>query len=595
MPDSTNKTLPTTPAVSGAVFRTPEIARAVMRAVREYFVITLDADGSITSWDESAARLTGIEAAAAVGQPLAALLQSEDETNAGTKVEDALSAARRTGTCETEQAWPTSHGDRLFAHVSYTALEDGGFLVVARDLAGTARGVDRLPAVAVHSTLEEELHNAERRAAFLAEASSILVASSLDFESTVRALARLGVSRLADWCAVVAYDAHERLRFVDLSHRDPRIERGIRGMRGELVPPEETTIVAATSGGDTVRLDKIPETLWNAFDAVSTEGLRSDSAVGVIVPLLGRGRAIGALLLVSNRRRYRQDEIAVAEELARRAAIAIDNARLYREAQEANRAKTDFLAIMSHELRTPLNAIMGYTDLLDAEIAGTLTEEQRRQIARVRASARHLLQLIEEILSFARMEAGAEELRLMMMPIDALADEAVAVIAPLANEKNLDVSVRAEGSEGIESDPGKVRQILVNLLSNAVKFTERGSIEVHTYARDGMAYFEVKDTGIGIDRELEQRIFDPFWQAERPTTRRVGGTGLGLSVSIRYARLLGGDLAVRSTPGTGSVFTLKLPLVFPSERAEAARAAGVSDKDARIRFAAARPKQDEAE
>jgi signal transduction histidine kinase len=179
----------------------------------------------------------------------------------------------------------------------------------------------------------------------------------------------------------------------------------------------------------------------------------------------------------------------------------------------------------------------------------------------VRASASHLLQLIDEILGFARMEAGVAEVRLQRVAGADLAQEAAAVIEPVATAKGLELRVDApDRSTVIETDAGKARQILVNLLSNAVKFTKAGVVEVAFRAEEGRAKFIVRDTGIGIPRDQIERIFDPFWQVERPTTRRFGGTGLGLSVSRRFARLLRGELVVGSEPGRGTTVTLELPL-----------------------------------
>ena len=257
--------------------------------------------------------------------------------------------------------------------------------------------------------------------------------------------------------------------------------------------------------------------------------------------------------------------------------------------RSATKAKDQFLAVMSHELRTPLNAIMGYTDLLDAEIDGPLHPRQRRQLSRIRTSARQLLQLIEEVLGFARLEAGTEEVHLQRLPLGTLARDAAAVAEPFAGAKELGFEVDVDDEETrIETDPGKTRQILVNLLSNAVKFTERGLVALRARSNGEYVVFDVCDTGVGIEDEKLERIFDPFWQVERPNTRRVGGTGLGLSVSQRYARLLGGEIRVSSTPGKGSCFTLTLPLRFDAEIAEAARAAGAADDDAERRFAAMR-------
>jgi signal transduction histidine kinase len=229
-------------------------------------------------------------------------------------------------------------------------------------------------------------------------------------------------------------------------------------------------------------------------------------------------------------------------------------------AEQASRAKSDFLAVMSHELRTPLNAIVGYTSLLDAGVTGPVTDAQRWQLGRVAASAQHLVGLIDQILSLSRIEAGREAVRVERVAVAALLDDAAAMAAPQAAGKGLAFVVRPPPSAVVvDTDAEKVRQILVNLLSNAVKFTDRGEVQLAAEDRDGVVEFRVRDSGVGIDARHLERIFEPFWQVEQRAAHRAAGTGLGLDVSRRLARLLGGDLSVTSAPGAGSTFTLRVP------------------------------------
>ena len=413
--------------------------------------------------------------------------------------------------------------------------------------------------------LRSELEKAQRRAAFLSEASSILVAASGDFEATLTALSRLAVSRLCDWCAIHSIDSAGKLERVAVTHTDPRLDKPLTGLVDHSLNPQWRRMLrsVADTGSSQVLAQLEPDTWFENADADRQLLESVASGTAMITPLIGRGDVLGAITYVSNEsgREYDEQDLALAEELGRRAAIALDNARLYREAHEANRVKADFLAVMSHELRTPLNAIMGYTDLLDAGISGDLNDRQHHQLDRIRASARHLLQLIEEILSFARMETGAEEVQLETISANHLLRETAAEIESLAQSKDLDFTIDVlEEDVAIRTDPAKARQILMNLLSNAVKFTEEGGVTLRLRRDDQCAYIDVIDTGIGIPQEQIDRIYDPFWQLERPNTRRVGGTGLGLSVSRRYTRLLRGDLDVVSEPGDGTRVTVSLPL-----------------------------------
>ncbi|MDQ3995695.1 MAG: HAMP domain-containing histidine kinase, partial [Gemmatimonadota bacterium] len=233
-------------------------------------------------------------------------------------------------------------------------------------------------------------------------------------------------------------------------------------------------------------------------------------------------------------------------------------------AEQASRAKSDFLATMSHELRTPLNAIIGYQNLLADGVTGPVSDSQRRQLARIGASAQHLLMLIDEVLTLSRVEAGKESPHIDPVDVSHVLDDVGAIIEPLARQKSLDFRViQPADPVVIQSDAGKLRQAVLNLLSNAVKFTGRGSVTLRAFDAGDDVAFEVRDTGIGIAAENLQRIFEPFWQVEASTTRTAPGTGLGLAVTRRLAHLLGGEVSVQSAVGEGSTFTLVLPRNAP--------------------------------
>ena len=246
------------------------------------------------------------------------------------------------------------------------------------------------------------------------------------------------------------------------------------------------------------------------------------------------------------------------------------------EAESANGAKGDFLAVMSHELRTPLSAIMGYQELLADGITGPINEQQSQQLGRIKASARHLLSLIDEILTFTRIDAGREEVNIERVSLTGLLEPAAELVESLARGRGLHIEVMLPPQEiTVETDAVKVRQMIVNLLSNGVKFTDRGRIILSGDQRGDQLVISVEDTGIGIGPDHIERIFEPFWQVEQKATRRAGGTGLGLTVTRRLALLLGGDVTVKSTPGEGTTFTICLPIHAGESSSLIARAAAL--------------------
>jgi PAS domain S-box-containing protein len=232
-------------------------------------------------------------------------------------------------------------------------------------------------------------------------------------------------------------------------------------------------------------------------------------------------------------------------------------------AEEANRAKSSFLAVMSHELRTPLNAIAGYVQLLEMGIHGPVTEAQLGALERIERSQKHLLRLINEVLNLARIEAGHVEYVLEDVRVPELLEGVWPLVEPQLAERKLSYDAEAGSRLAVRADRDKVQQVLINLLSNAIKFTPPGGrISVQAHTRDdapGMVFLRVTDTGIGIPQEKQASVFEPFVQVDMSRTRRSQGTGLGLAISRDLARGMGGDLRVRSEEGRGSTFTLTLP------------------------------------
>ncbi len=323
---------------------------------------------------------------------------------------------------------------------------------------------------------------------------------------------------------------------------------GLFFVTGELLPmvvPGIALVVAASlSTSITVYLSGTSERLFNALQRVEQEVRHRERVEQEL-------RTMHAEL----EQRVEERTQALSREVTERQ-------RAEQRAIEASQVKSQFLANMSHELRTPLNAVLGYAELIGEE-DDALAAQTRNDLAKIHASASHLLNLIQDILDLSKVEAGKMEVDLDAIDVAKLMASVEATASPLAANNNNKLVCTYEPDIGlIKSDPIRIKQILLNLLSNACKFTRDGTIELRArrYQEDGvsMVEFVIADTGIGIAPQTIDRLFKPFLQADISITRKFGGTGLGLAISLRLARLLGGSITVESELDRGSVFTVKL-------------------------------------
>ncbi len=300
----------------------------------------------------------------------------------------------------------------------------------------------------------------------------------------------------------------------------------------------------------------------------------------LVCPLSIEGAVIGAVLFANKNESDPLDENKIdrIQRYVTPLSTVIRNARLYEEtkaaqaeAVESSKAKSQFLANMSHELRTPLNAIIGYSEMLREEAEDAGQTENLTDLERISSSGHYLLELISGVLDLTKIEAGRMEMDLQQFDVSELLHEVVSTARPLTEKNSNKFEVRELNKLGnMHSDATKIHQALLNLLSNSSKFTDQGSIvleaERRSEGKNDWLTFRVIDTGIGMAADQLERVFSPFTQADNSTSRKYGGTGLGLSITREFCKILGGSIEVKSTPGTGTTFTINLPATAPTPK-----------------------------
>jgi PAS domain S-box-containing protein len=401
---------------------------------------------------------------------------------------------------------------------------------------------------------------------FLAEASSIL-AASLDYDGTLTSVTKLAVPAIADWSSIDML-SDGTLKRLSVAHVDPE-KVALAHELFRRFPPD----LDGTSGVAKVLRTGKPELIPEVTDEILQAAVKDPELLDIIrrlglraslcVPLRARGRVIGAMTLVSaeSQRRYTEEDLHLAEDLARRASVAIDNSMLYRSAEEANRAKDEFLAVVSHELRTPLNAISGWVHMLRE--GGLSAEKSRHAIETIERNARAQNQLIEDLLDVSRIVSGKLRLDVETVDLALVIERAVETVRPAAAVKNITIREMLDPkATPVFGDPDRLQQIVWNLLSNAVKFSSKDR-EVRVILRKLESSVEiiVKDQGAGIDPAFLPHVFERFRQADGSTTRTKGGLGLGLAIVRNLVELHGGSVRAESDGlGQGAAFCVSLPI-----------------------------------
>jgi PAS domain S-box-containing protein len=553
-------------AAQQASMRESEEARHRLAAIvesSEDSILGIDRRGTITSWNRGAERLYGYAAAEAVGRPMTLVIPPDRQAEEERLLADVL-AGRRVEIYETERL--RKDGTRLDVAITLSPIHDAsgritGASKIGRDITDRRRALTEAMA-------------ARDRLAFLAEVSALL-ASSLDYQETLDRAVHLALPRLGDFCNVLVEDEQGHLRHVAWGHVDRAKEPAVRELVRrvlEAVPrpdiPTFAEVVMKTGKPVVVGPQAIAAAAERVTAKIDAELLALGNTIRphayVGVPLLTRSRPIGVLSFGTSeegsRREYVDVDVTLVEEFGRRVSAAIENARLFRQADELNRLKDEFLATLSHELRTPLSAIVGWSRMLST---GQLDAARAaRAIEAIERNAQAQSQIVDDILDVARGMAG--NLRLDVAPVDLVlvAHRAVEAIAPAAAAKRLDVTVVADEPVIVMGDAGRLQQVIWNLLSNAVKFTNPGGrVAACVGVDDSHAELAVSDSGIGITPAFLPFVFDKFRQGDGSFSRRHGGLGLGLAIARHLVELHGGSIEARSDgEGRGATFVVRLPL-----------------------------------
>jgi signal transduction histidine kinase len=570
-------------AVSGRGYAPGELPAfaEVMDRVSAAFALVAGAEQMIVYANKAFRSLLGLGTQTAVGSTIAQAFAPRDAS----QISGLIDYAHRTGIAmssrrvERVQAssiplccsvWPglDANGETGQLLIELRPCTDAELsLALQREVA------ERLLLSALREQQSAEIAEHSRRSAAFLAAEGRRIGESLDEGKTMGAINRTSLPLRGAWCIVDTLADDRTMHRLAIVHPDATKQTRLATLEGRWIPDSSDGfgLPAAVRDAAATTLSARMETFANASQQPDVAAALHELGAGELltVPLMIREQLIGALTFVAAELgRFSPDDVQLAIELGDRSAKALDRARLYGEsialrirAESASLAKSTFLGMMSHELRTPLNAIGGYVDLIDMELRGPVTEAQHVDLARIRTNQKYLTSLITDLLNLTRVGGG----NLICSTTDMTARETVlasiALVEPLIAQRNLRLeTVLCDTDLVMRGDRDKVTQVLVNLLSNAIKFTPPGGrLVVDCGADDATVSIRVCDSGIGIQTDKLNIIFEPFMQVDANTLSSETGVGLGLAISRGLARAMRGDLTVESTLGEGARFTLSLP------------------------------------
>ncbi len=516
-------------------------------AIASDAIISIDEQHRIIRFNEGAATMFGWPREQALGKPLDILLPSRFRAIHAEHIRRFAASevkARRMGERQ-EISGLRRNGDEFPAEASISKLPtaDGWvFTVVLRDIS--------------------ERKRAERTQRFLAEAGELL-ASSIEYEPTLQSVARLAVPTLADWCVVFIADEQGALSGLELVHADPSMQPVLDQLRDlPLDPTRPHPVFTAIETGEPELIERVDE---RYLRAISTDSrmyevytrLRLRSLL--TAPLIGHGHTGGAIGLFSASRRFTRDDVPIVRELAARAGLAVENARLYGAAQRAVRARDDVLSVVTHDISNTLTAIRIGTGLLLRKVpAAERAQGGWAHLEAVLHSVAQMEKLIEHLLQVKRLEAGQYPLHRQPEPIGEIITEVVDLYAPQAADQSITLQAVLEAAlPAVDVDRTRVVQVLSNLVGNALKFTPAGGrITIEAVRSEAEMIVRVRDTGRGITPEELPHVFDRFWQSKH---HGIAGAGLGLAIARGLVEAHGGRIRVESELDVGTTFSFSLP------------------------------------
>ena len=533
-------------------------------------IVTVDEGQRVVLFNRAAEQMFGRRAVEAVGLPLDDFLPARFRRDHGEHVR----AFGRTGVTTRAMA-----GSRAVAGLR----ADGTEFPLEASISQIEAGGRKLYTVIMRDITERQGAEEERR--FLADATTAL-ASSLDFAATLAVVARLAAQFLTDYCLVDLVEDDGQVRRLVAEHRDPERADRWRAMQARypVAADSDHTVARVLREGRAelfaaigdAELARISPHAGHAAE-LRRLGVRS----AMTVPLVARGRTLGALTFVSTApgRSYGERELRLAEELARRAGLAVDNARLYQRAQEANRAKDEFLATLSHELRTPLTPIIGWVHLMRG---GIRPEDLEHGLTVIDKNSQSLSRLINDLLDMSAILNDKMRIDRAPVPLGSVIRQAAETVRPQAERRGVLIEFDSCDAAALEvsGDRTRLAQVFWNLLTNAVKFShEGGRVRVACERDGGVARVHVEDEGVGIEPEFLPRVFDRFEQADMSTTKQYGGLGIGLALVRSFVEAHGGTVTAASDGANrGSRFTVSLPLAGDRGRGSGAgEATGKAD------------------